>query len=105
MNKYDTPPIVLLDDLRTVIDPESDGAPFPSDTVVKTTPARFLVFMQEDSGWVLRDYAADRDYPFHSRAAAVKGIELRNGRRFDFIGAPCGINAYGEPLENVEVFA
>ncbi|WIC89474.1 hypothetical protein SEA_BAJUNIPER_51 [Microbacterium phage BAjuniper] len=100
MNKYDAPPTLLVSDL-SVLDPEEHDP----NALIETTPARFLLFNGEDAGWVLRDYAADRDYPFHSRTAAVRGMDLRRGRNEDFLGSPCGINAYGEPLENVEAFA
>lgn len=101
MTKYDVPTTLLVSDL-TVIDPETADP----ETVVETTPAAFLLFMQEDAGWVLRDYAADRDYPFHSRAAALAGMELRRKKgSLEFLGSPCSIDAYGAPLENVEAFA
>lgn len=66
---------------------------------------RFSIFMQADNGWVLRDYKAKRDYPFHSKAAAVGGMELRLQNAFDFLGSPIKIDAYGPMLENAEHFA
>ncbi|AUG84848.1 hypothetical protein SEA_SHARKBOY_51 [Microbacterium phage Sharkboy] len=98
MNKYDAPPTVLVSDLRTVHEAVS-----PED-LVETKPARFIVFMQDDAGWVLRDYHAGRDYPFLTRPGAIVGMEKRL-ENVDLLGSPIEVNAYGEPLENVEVFA
>lgn len=95
------PPIVAVTDLVAAARLEPTTAP---ETLIETRPARFAVFKQADNGWVLRDYKADLDYPFHTKAAAIGGMELRlDGRTF--LGSPSRINAYGEPLESVEVFA
>jgi|GEM_PF-5608556 len=104
MNKYDTPPIMLMSDLSRAFT-ENEGAPDLSDAVIETKPARFLVFMGEDSGWVLRDYHAGRDYPFLTKPGAIAGMERRVTEGRDYIGSPVEVNAYGEPLENVEAFA
>ncbi|UKH48489.1 hypothetical protein QDW18_gp52 [Microbacterium phage Katzastrophic] len=103
MNKYDTPPVILVDDPRQVF--EAFDADKLAEAHIETKPARYLIFAQEDAGWVLRDYLANRDYPFHTRHAALRGLALRDGRNEDFIGSPIEVNAYGEPLENVEVIA
>ncbi|QOP64289.1 hypothetical protein QDW16_gp15 [Microbacterium phage Quenya] len=103
MNKYDTPPVILASDPRQVF--EALDADRAAEAHIETKPARYLLFTQADAGWVLRDYLAGRDYPFHSRHAALRGMALRDGRNEDFIGSALELNAYGEPLENVEVFA
>ena len=75
------------------------------ETIIETKPARFAIFAQADSGWVLRDYPADRDYPFLTKAGAIAGMEKRVTKHMDYLGSPIKINAYGEPLEGIEVFA
>lgn len=97
------PPIVLLGDLSNPTD--SEGAPADQDTIVPTKPARFAIFAQADKGYVLRDYAAGRDYPFHSKPAAIAGMEMRVDNTMDFLGSPIHIDAYGPAVENIEVFA
>ena len=99
---YTEPPTVLLGNLNHPTD--SHGAPVTSDTIVPTAPARFAVFKQSDAGWVLRDYRAYLDYPFHTKAAAIGGMELRL-EGATFLGSPIDLDLYGTPTEAVEVFA
>ena len=77
-----------------------------TDTTDETTPARFMIFQQADSGWVLRDYLADRDYPFITRAGAIAGMKLRATTLAGYLlGSPIELNQYGEVPESHEVFA
>lgn len=103
MNKYDTPPVILTSDLKTVF--EHADEPRFAEANIHTQPARFLVFMGEKH-WVLRSYGYGRDYPFvtqdGARAGAIRLVELG----YDpYVGSPSELNAYGEPAENVEVIA
>ncbi|UVT31682.1 hypothetical protein SEA_KENZERS_53 [Microbacterium phage Kenzers] len=105
MNKYDTPPIVMASDPRTIFE-DPDLARL-ADAKIETKPARFIVFMGEHV-WVARNYRTGRDYPWLSQSSAVGFIEQVTNRPTDadlFTSSPADINAYGEPLENVEVFA
>lgn len=102
MNKYDHPPIVLKSDPRQVFETVDAGKMLEAH--IETAEARFIVFMQGDAGWVLRDYVAALDYPFLTKAAAIGGMEKRL-EGCDLLGSPIQVNAYGEPLEAIEVFA
>ncbi|UGL61865.1 hypothetical protein SEA_FRANKLIN22_52 [Microbacterium phage Franklin22] len=89
MNKHDAP----ADEAGTTPPPNPDAG-------------RFAVFKAEDYGWVLRDNTTKPaiDYPFAARDHAIAGIEARlDGRSFN--GSPAKRNAYGTPLEGIEVFA
>lgn len=104
MNKYDTPPVILTSDLRTVFE-TADAERF-AEANIETTPARFLIFRGERK-WVLRSYYFGKDYPFVTRDGAMAGM-LRLVESSDadpFVGSHIELYAYGEPLENVEVFA
>lgn len=61
----------------------------------------FLVFRGHDHGWVLRDPRVGRDYPFHSRDAAIAGAAKRVVNPHAFIGAVSEASVYGEPVEGV----
>ncbi|AXH47347.1 hypothetical protein SEA_EDEN_52 [Microbacterium phage Eden] len=82
-----------------------------TDTVEQTPPpnpdaGKFAIFKAEDFGWVLRDNTTKPafDYPFAARDHALAGIDARlEGRSFN--GSPAKRNAYGVPLEGIEVFA
>ncbi|UYL86356.1 hypothetical protein JOVITA_52 [Microbacterium phage Jovita] len=105
MNKYDTPPTVLASDPRTVFD-NPDPERF-AEAKIETKPARFIVFMGEHV-WVARSYQTGRDYPWLSQSGAVAFLEHITNQPTDadlFTSSPADINAYGEPLESVEVFA
>ena len=103
MNKYDNPPILMATDPKTIFD-ALDADRF-AEANIETKPARFIVFAGEDTNlWVLRSYANNRDYPFLSRNGAVDVIELMAEGFVPPCSSPSEINAYGEPLENVEVF-
>lgn len=103
MNKYDNPPVILASDLKTVFD-DPDPARF-AEANIETTPARFLVFMGEKK-WVLRSYGYGKDYPFVTQAGARAGVLRLLELGYDpYVGSPIGLNAYGEPAENVEVIA
>ncbi|WIC89542.1 hypothetical protein SEA_LIMABEAN_53 [Microbacterium phage LimaBean] len=103
MNKYDTPPIVMASDPRTVFE-DPDLARL-ADAKIETKPARFIVFMGEHV-WVARSYRTGRDYPWLSQSGAIAFVEHITNTPTDadlFTSSPANINAYGEPLENVEV--
>jgi hypothetical protein len=103
MNKYDNPPIVLASDLRTVFD-NIDAGRF-ADANIETRPARFLIFRGERK-WVLRSYHFGKDYPFITQDGAKAGmLRLAESDADPLLGSFIELNAYGEPLENVEVFA
>lgn len=105
MNKYDTPPIVMASDPRTVFE-DPDPARF-AEAKIETKLARFIVFMGEHV-WVVRSYQTKRDYPWLSQPGAIAFVEQVTNTPTDadrFVSSPSEINAYGEPLENVEVFA
>ncbi|AVR56721.1 hypothetical protein QDW26_gp55 [Microbacterium phage Didgeridoo] len=105
MNKYDTPPIVLATDTKTIFtnpDPERFA-----EAKIETKPARFLVFMGEHV-WVTRSYRTGRDYPWLSQSGAIAFMEHVTNTPTDadrFTSSPSEVNAYGEPDSNVEVFA
>ncbi|QNJ56211.1 hypothetical protein QDW34_gp53 [Microbacterium phage Burritobowl] len=105
MNKYDTPPIVMASDPRTVFE-DPDPARF-AEAKIETKPARFIVFMGEHV-WVARCYRTKRDYPWLSQSGAIAFVEHITNTPTDadlFTSSPADINAYGAPLENVEVLA
>ncbi|WNT44445.1 hypothetical protein SEA_NICKY22_54 [Microbacterium phage Nicky22] len=103
MNKYDTPPTVLASDPRTVFD-NPDPERF-AEAKIETKPARFIVFRGERK-WVLRSYYFGKDYPFVTRDGAMSGmLRLAESNADPFIGSFIELYAYGEPHENVEVFA
>lgn len=103
MNKYDTPPVILTSDLRTVFD-HADEPRF-ADANISTTPARFIVFRGERK-WVLRSYYFGKDYPFVTQEGAKAGmLRLVESKTDPFLGSYIELNAYGEPDSNVEVFA
>lgn len=100
MSNLHTPPTSLVADLAT------DAALGDPNTkhFIATAPARFAVFKQDDAGWVLRDYRADLDYPFHTKAAAIEAMPRRlEGQTF--IGSPIHLDQYGAATEAIEVFA
>lgn len=101
MSNLQTPPIVLT---GPIVQATSNGAPADPSEVVPTAPARFAVFKQDDAGWVLRDYRADLDYPFHTKAAAIEAMPLRLEGQ-SFIGSPIHLDQYGAATEAIEVFA
>lgn len=103
MNKYDQPPIVLTSDLKTVF-AHADEPRF-AEAHISTRPARFIIFRGERK-WVLRSYRFGKDYPFITPDGAKAGmIRLAESSTDHLLGSDLELNAYGEPIENVEVFA
>ncbi|QOP66643.1 hypothetical protein SEA_LAHQTEMISH_52 [Microbacterium phage Lahqtemish] len=103
MNRYDSPPIVLATDTRTVFE-NADPARF-AEAKIETRPARFLIFRGERK-WVLRSYYFGKDYPFVTPEGAKAGmLRLTESTADPYFGSFIELNAYGAPDVNVEVFA